>query len=686
LAGRHNDLAGLQGGATSERYHMTSAEYTGTGTGVMVRKDGAVLTGASINDRLGIGATISAPDITTGIKLYVKDGHFKLDQVTAPIAPTVATGAAGVLTGDYYYRIAYITAIGETEPGEVSLLVQPSSQKVELTNIPTSSNSNVTGREIYRTTASGSIIAMQLVATINDNITTTYSDNIADISLGELEETVNTTGGLIYTDSKIMGVADSSVTIWGRDAMATFTGFYNTAIGVAALNVNTSGSNNTAVGYNASHNNTTGSANTSIGDNAMHSTTTGVQNTSVGSDSFYDNTTGSYNTAIGNNALIANTTGSYNTAVGDNALHYNTTASRNTAVGEWALGGALTTGSDNTVIGNYNMSSNTTGNWNIAVGRRTLDLNTTGADNTAAGNYALYSNTTGIENVAVGNNAGYQNTIGTKNTFIGDNAGQNVLQKVDATNSMALGNEAYTTASNQTVIGNTSVTSVTINGTIQSPTIASATYAAGTVASNTAPIKLTAGPVLTIPEAGTIEFDGDVYYVTTAVSRGLINSYKINTVVTPFTLSNATGVQTALPTGTLTVSANTTYYFEGQYMITPVSAPHSTAMAFALAGGATASSISYVTALNKAADVNTIAAATQATWINQISSTVISGNSAGPEIIRFRGLIRITNGGTITPQINFSATQSGTNTMAIGSYIKFTPLGSNTVSYVGQWV
>jgi hypothetical protein len=34
----HNDLVGLQGGTTNENYHLTAAEYTGTGTGVFARK------------------------------------------------------------------------------------------------------------------------------------------------------------------------------------------------------------------------------------------------------------------------------------------------------------------------------------------------------------------------------------------------------------------------------------------------------------------------------------------------------------------------------------------------------------------------------------------------------------------------------------------------------------------------
>jgi hypothetical protein len=37
LVTRHNDLAGLQGGTTGQQYHLTSSEYTGTGTGNFVR-------------------------------------------------------------------------------------------------------------------------------------------------------------------------------------------------------------------------------------------------------------------------------------------------------------------------------------------------------------------------------------------------------------------------------------------------------------------------------------------------------------------------------------------------------------------------------------------------------------------------------------------------------------------------
>jgi hypothetical protein len=57
LVTRHNDLVGIQGGLTNQYYHLSSAEYTGTGTGVFARKDGptftiptlGVATGTSLN-------------------------------------------------------------------------------------------------------------------------------------------------------------------------------------------------------------------------------------------------------------------------------------------------------------------------------------------------------------------------------------------------------------------------------------------------------------------------------------------------------------------------------------------------------------------------------------------------------------------------------------------------------------
>jgi hypothetical protein len=92
-------------------------------------------------------------------------------------APTVATGAAGNLTGNYYYRVSFVYSGSESNCGTASSVVAPSSQKVNLTNIPTG-GTGCTQRKLYRTKA-GATVYYEL-ATINDNTTTTYTDDDVD--------------------------------------------------------------------------------------------------------------------------------------------------------------------------------------------------------------------------------------------------------------------------------------------------------------------------------------------------------------------------------------------------------------------------------------------------------------------------------------------------------------------------
>ena len=64
LAAQHKDLAGLQGGQSNEFYHLTAAEYTGTGTGAFVRTIGPDLTNPHITGSLHV-TTIDSTDSTT---------------------------------------------------------------------------------------------------------------------------------------------------------------------------------------------------------------------------------------------------------------------------------------------------------------------------------------------------------------------------------------------------------------------------------------------------------------------------------------------------------------------------------------------------------------------------------------------------------------------------------------------
>jgi hypothetical protein len=143
-----------------------------------------------------------------------------------------------------------------------------------------------------------------------------------------------------------------------------------------------------------------------------------------------------------------------------------------------------------------------------------------------------------------------------------------------------------------------------------------------------------------------------------------------------FSLTAGTGLQSAFPTtgDVFTLSASTTYEFEGIYFITKSGTTCTTSLAFALGGGASVTSIKYhVLAQNTA--VNTTGATVASAWVNQVASTVVNATATTDVVIKFKGLIRMNAGGTVTPQVQFSAAPTSP-VMTVDSHIKFTPIGT----------
>lgn len=127
--------------------------------------------------------------------------HCRIDadnQEPAPGALTCAlagAGAGNVENGAHRYIVTFVTSTGETQAGDISAAVTVTDKtingKIALSAIPLG-GSLVTSRKIYRTVAAGT--AYLLLTTIADNTTTTYTDNIADASLGAEVPATNTTG------------------------------------------------------------------------------------------------------------------------------------------------------------------------------------------------------------------------------------------------------------------------------------------------------------------------------------------------------------------------------------------------------------------------------------------------------------------------------------------------------------
>lgn len=115
--------------------------------------------------------------------------------VTAPTSgsgdPTGAAGAAGVLTGTYKLVYTYVNDQGhESNPSDPSAGVTVTAKKIDWSGIDVGPT-GTSARKLYRTVANGEIYLH--VATISDNTTTTYTDNIPDTELGPEVETNHTT-------------------------------------------------------------------------------------------------------------------------------------------------------------------------------------------------------------------------------------------------------------------------------------------------------------------------------------------------------------------------------------------------------------------------------------------------------------------------------------------------------------
>lgn len=371
-----------------------------------------------------LGATISDLDPVTGVNTNdLADAIADLtDEITQGAAwenvelpasgPTAAINAvAGNLNGLYYYRVSYVSPAGETDVGIPSAGVSPVNQQVNLTNIPISPDPSVTARKIYRTVAGENEPALaKYVATINDNTTTTYGDNLADAGLGAGAPFFNSTGGGITINGEIVFDISTFGTRIGNGADPLGTGYANTACGANTLRLNTTGYRNTAYGVDALEHNTTGVNNTAMGVHALGDNVTGLGNTAVGLNALAHSTT-SNNTAVGADAGAFTTTGAENTFFGSGAGLLNTTGNHNNCFG-YNAGANLTTGSGNLMIGYRAGVSENTGNFNTYLGFQVALLAAGASSNVGIGYHSLFNNVTGSSNVAIGPAAGYWETGG----------------------------------------------------------------------------------------------------------------------------------------------------------------------------------------------------------------------------------------------------------------------------------
>ena len=207
---------------------------------------------------------------------------------------------------------------------------------------------------------------------------------------------------------------------------------------------------------------------------------------------------------------------------------------------------------------------------------------------------------------------------------------------------------------------------------------------AGTATAGTAPLKFTSGTNLTTAEAGAFEYDGMVPYFSMAAStRGAIPTEQLVVLNSTYTLTSQTAAQqlfNASTNGAVTLPVGT-YQFECLFALTGMSTTAGT-YGFALGGTATKTFAFSGFATKSANTLSNTVAANAGFWT--AATTVLSAsttNTTGVALVK--GTIRVTVAGTVIPQVSLSIASAAI--VQAGSYFKISPIGSSTVTTVGNW-
>jgi hypothetical protein len=117
----HDQLPGVQGGTAGEEYHLTAAEYTGSGTGVFARVNSPVFTTPNIGNATGnvsgtasnLSGTPALPNGTTATTQSAADNSTKL--ATTAYADRMLPLAGGTMTGTLVIKATTNTNTADTD-------------------------------------------------------------------------------------------------------------------------------------------------------------------------------------------------------------------------------------------------------------------------------------------------------------------------------------------------------------------------------------------------------------------------------------------------------------------------------------------------------------------------------------------------------------------------------------------
>ena len=212
------------------------------------------------------------------------------------------------------------------------------------------------------------------------------------------------------------------------------------------------------------------------------------------------------------------------------------------------------------------------------------------------------------------------------------------------------------------------------------------------------PLVLTAGPSLTTPQAGAVEYNGRGFYTTPDATAGKafnvsehMYALEADTVIEPTIVLNTwyPMFHAGLP-----VASDSSYVVDMMVGVRTGATSHT--VSFHFGGSATFSDCQYRTEFTNLA-ISTGAAAPgvptspvqlmfSANPSLQANAVISPASTLTSKFFRVHGIITVGTGGTIVPEISFSANPTGTNSITRLSYIKLNAVGTSTGTLVaGNW-
>jgi hypothetical protein len=195
---------------------------------------------------------------------------------------------------------------------------------------------------------------------------------------------------------------------------------------------------------------------------------------------------------------------------------------------------------------------------------------------------------------------------------------------------------------------------------------------------------LTADP-LTTTTAGAFEYDGVAMYATpTSAQRGVIPTEQFIILQSPYTLVSQTAAQAMfnVPTNGQVTLTTGTYRFECFYSLSAMSGS-SGSFGFALGGTAT---IAQYWAANARKSALTDTATTNPlvySYNTAANTGLTAANTVTTGFASINGIISVTVAGTVIPQVSLGVAAAAV--VGIESYFRITPLGTTSVTSVGNW-